>query len=352
MGLRPRARRRAACRSTRSRCARTSTRSRSSGSPPTSRAAGRRSCTRTSSTPTPTGSSPGRSRGVPVRFSTKHGFNEFRESPGFALGDRTVAGLAHVHIAISRGLARYLAETRGLRRGELRDRPLRDRRRTASRSRTPDDGPRLLCVGRLIPIKGHIVLLRAFAAAKREVPELELDIAGRGPLEPALRRWRESSESRTPCASSATWRRSRRAIEQRRDRGRALDGRGLRHGRARGDGACPPGDRRRDRRPRRARAGRRDRAARRRPARPSRSRARSSRWRATSPRAAEMGAGRTRARALEHSSRALRRPDGDPLRGGARRHGLDRSRGTVPRTCRSVRYALRARPRDCPLAVS
>src|SRR6185295_4129041 len=47
--------------------------------------------------------------------------------------------------------------------------------------------PRLLCVGRLIPIKGHIVLLRAFAAARDEVPGLELDVAGRGPLEPALR---------------------------------------------------------------------------------------------------------------------------------------------------------------------
>ena len=47
--------------------------------------------------------------------------------------------------------------------------------------------PRLLCVGRLIPIKGHIVLLRAFAEAKRELPDLQLDIAGRGPLEPALK---------------------------------------------------------------------------------------------------------------------------------------------------------------------
>src|SRR3954452_20443878 len=50
---------------------------------------------------------------VPVRFSTKHGFNEFREGPAFALGDRTVASFAHVHIAISRGLARYLAQTEG-----------------------------------------------------------------------------------------------------------------------------------------------------------------------------------------------------------------------------------------------
>ena len=49
------------------------------------------------------------------------------------------------------------------------------------------DAPRLLCVGRLIPIKGHIVLLRAFAQARQRVPGLQLDIAGRGPLEPALR---------------------------------------------------------------------------------------------------------------------------------------------------------------------
>ncbi|HJQ74962.1 MAG TPA: glycosyltransferase [Gaiellaceae bacterium] len=128
----------------------------------------------------------GAATGVPVRISTKHGFNEFREAPYFGLADRTVASLAHVQIAISRGLARYLEEVEGF-RGESFE--------IVHYGIDPDGEPapyeagarRLLCVGRLIPIKGHIVLLRAFAEAKRELPGLELDVAGRGPLEPALR---------------------------------------------------------------------------------------------------------------------------------------------------------------------
>src|SRR5436305_8375519 len=123
---------------------------------------------------------------VPLRFSTKHGFNEFREAPYFGVADRAVASLAHVHIAISRGLARYLEDVEGFDRDSFE---------IVHYGIDPDgepkpyaDGvPRLLCVGRLIPIKGHIVLLRAFAEAKRELPDLELEIAGRGPLEPALR---------------------------------------------------------------------------------------------------------------------------------------------------------------------
>ena len=114
---------------------------------------------------------------VPLRFSTKHGFNEFREGRGFALADRTVASLAHVHIAISRGLARYLAETEGF---------AEDGFQIVHYGIPPADGaapyvgpPRLLCIGRLIPIKGHVVLLRALAEARREVPDVELAIAGR-----------------------------------------------------------------------------------------------------------------------------------------------------------------------------
>ena len=50
---------------------------------------------------------------VPLRVSTKHGFNSFRERRVFAAADRGIARLVHEQIAISRGLARYLAETEG-----------------------------------------------------------------------------------------------------------------------------------------------------------------------------------------------------------------------------------------------
>jgi len=124
--------------------------------------------------------------GVPVRVSTKHGFNEFRENPGFALGDRAIATFAHAHIAISRGLARYLEEVEGFDGASFEIVHYGIEPNGAPRSYDGDQ-PRLLCVGRLIPIKGHIVLLRAFAEARRQIPDLRLDIAGRGPLEPALR---------------------------------------------------------------------------------------------------------------------------------------------------------------------
>jgi glycosyltransferase involved in cell wall biosynthesis len=124
--------------------------------------------------------------GVPIRISTKHGFNEFRESPGFALGDRAIASLAHAQIAISRGLARYLEEVEGF-DGESFEIVHYGIEPNGPTRPYAGDEPRLLTVGRLIPIKGHIVLLRAFAEARRELPTLRLGIAGRGPLEPALR---------------------------------------------------------------------------------------------------------------------------------------------------------------------
>ncbi|HSF61552.1 MAG TPA: glycosyltransferase family 4 protein [Gaiellaceae bacterium] len=123
---------------------------------------------------------------VPLRLSTKHGFNEFREGRWFGVADRSVGSLAHVHIAISQGLAHYLAETEGFAEEDFE---IVHYGIASDGTAAPygGDEPRLLCVGRLIPIKGHLVLLRALARARARVPEVTLDVAGRGPLAPALK---------------------------------------------------------------------------------------------------------------------------------------------------------------------
>jgi glycosyltransferase involved in cell wall biosynthesis len=122
---------------------------------------------------------------VPVLVSTKHGFNPFRGGRAFALADRTVARLADVHVAISAGLARYLAESEGFDPGRFV--VVHYGIEAGSPPPAPTDEPRLAIVGRLIPIKGHAVLLEAVARARREVPGLVLEVAGEGPLEPELR---------------------------------------------------------------------------------------------------------------------------------------------------------------------
>jgi glycosyltransferase involved in cell wall biosynthesis len=121
---------------------------------------------------------------VPHRFSTKHGFNEFRDRRLFAWGDRAVSSFADCQIAISQGLAEYLAEREGFDAGVFQ---VVHYGIAAGPEPPPPPTARLLCIGRLIPIKGHHVLLEAFAAAREEVPELTLDLAGTGPLEQELR---------------------------------------------------------------------------------------------------------------------------------------------------------------------
>ena len=122
---------------------------------------------------------------VPVRVSTKHGFNAFRDNRAFGLADRAIAGLADLHIAISAGLARYLAEREGL--DESRFEIVHYGIEPGPPPPSPPGAPRLAIVGRLIPIKGHAVLLDAVAAARRTIPRLTLEVAGDGALEPELR---------------------------------------------------------------------------------------------------------------------------------------------------------------------
>lgn len=123
---------------------------------------------------------------VPLRISTKHGFDDFRHVRAFALADRTIARFAHHHIAISDGLARYLSAVEGFDTSAFE--VIRyGIHPGAEPPPYPDGPPRLLCVGRLIPVKGHSVLLHAFAEAHRQVPGLTLDLAGAGKAEPELR---------------------------------------------------------------------------------------------------------------------------------------------------------------------
>ncbi len=132
------------------------------------------------------GQTAGTLAGVPIRLSTKHGFNEFREGRIFALGDRTIGALAHRQIAISRGLARYLSETEGFPEPDFE---IVHYGIAAGPEPKPYAGetPHFLCIGRLIPIKGHVVLLRAFRRVLDERPDATLDIAGRGVLEHGLK---------------------------------------------------------------------------------------------------------------------------------------------------------------------
>jgi glycosyltransferase involved in cell wall biosynthesis len=122
---------------------------------------------------------------APVRVSTKHGFNEFRSSRAIALADRAVGRLAHGQIAISHGLARYLVDTEGFREDDF---TIVHYGIEPGPEPPPAPAPsRLAAVGRLIPIKGFDLLLRAFEHARADVPGLTLEIAGSGSLDTELR---------------------------------------------------------------------------------------------------------------------------------------------------------------------
>jgi len=118
---------------------------------------------------------------VPVLASTKHGFNTFRDRRSFALADRATVIGVDLHVAISAGLARYLAQREGFSEREFEI--VHYGIEAGTEPPQPPAPDRLAIVGRLIPIKGHETLF----AALRELPDVRLEVAGDGPLEHALR---------------------------------------------------------------------------------------------------------------------------------------------------------------------
>jgi glycosyltransferase involved in cell wall biosynthesis len=125
-------------------------------------------------------------RRVPIRVSTKHGFNEFRSNRFLGAADRAAGRLAHRQIAISGGLARYLEQTEGFAPGTFT--VVHYGIAAGPEPPPPPPAPRLAAVGRLIPIKGLEILLDAVGRARAQLPGLMLEIAGAGPLEAELRR--------------------------------------------------------------------------------------------------------------------------------------------------------------------
>ena len=121
---------------------------------------------------------------VPLRIAHHHGFNEFRAGGLFGAADRFVQRAANRHVAISAGLARYLERTEGL-RGPFA--VVHYGIAAGADPSPPPAEPRLAAVGRLIPIKGFDVLLRAFEQARERVPALTLELAGSGQLDAELR---------------------------------------------------------------------------------------------------------------------------------------------------------------------
>lgn len=123
----------------------------------------------------------GRLAGVPVLASTKHGFNAFRDRRAFGIADRTVGRVLALHIAISHGLAEYLAATEGFGLSDFD--VVHYGIEAGPEPQPPTPGAGLAVIGRLIPIKGHDTLLAAVAA----VPDVKVEIAGEGPLLTTIR---------------------------------------------------------------------------------------------------------------------------------------------------------------------
>ena len=220
---------------------------------------GRPSSTRTSSTPTCSASGGGarprarpreheaRLQRVPPATGVRRDRPRRRQSRGGRRG----------HLA---GLAAHLAEVEGF--DEDAFEIVHYGIAAGPEPPPPPREPRLLAVGRLIPIKGLDTLLRAVAAARTEVPGLTLELAGSGPLEDELPGLAAALGLDDAVRFLGQRVADRAGLRARAGRGRPVARRGLRDGRAGGDGARAGSRRLARRRAAGARRPRRDGAAR------------------------------------------------------------------------------------------
>lgn len=143
--------------------------------------------------------------GVPTLIAEEHGFHDpdvgfHRYSPRlgafFRAGDRWLAGRTATIVACSNAVADSIAEDEGIPRDRFvvipnaadpdRLAPTDGRAATRARLAYRDGDIVVGTVSSLAPVKGHGLLLEAFAGAQRLVPGLRLLIVGDGPARSAI----------------------------------------------------------------------------------------------------------------------------------------------------------------------
>jgi len=124
---------------------------------------------------------------------TMHGGTYYASSSRRRLALRVAMGLSRHTVAVSHAFRETLCGTLGVRSSSidvihngLAERPGSALGLRAELGLEPEDAL-VLAVGNLLPVKGHAVLLRAFAALQSIEKHSVLAIAGRGPQEKALR---------------------------------------------------------------------------------------------------------------------------------------------------------------------
>ena len=126
-----------------------------------------------------------RAAGVPVIVSTKHNDDPFRGRRAVIALERWLGRRVHRTIAISAALREFLLASTGLDPAAVVTvrygyDPALDHHSGRTAVPAPAGALSVIAVGRLVPQKGHDVLIRAFRTVVRDVPDARLLIVGDG----------------------------------------------------------------------------------------------------------------------------------------------------------------------------